>query len=720
MSLRELQNYTYYSKYSRYLPEKKRRENWKESVERVRNMMLEKYKDFPDVHNDISFAYDFVLKKKILGSQRVLQFGGKPILDKNARSFNCTASYIDRLRFFQEAMYLLLCGCGVGFSVQKCHVKQLPDFSKKRIKGEQLPVKTIVIDDSIEGWADSVGHLINSYFTDDYEVIFDYSLIRPKGAYLSSSSGKAPGPDPLRNTHEKIRALLNDRLKEGKTRLRPIDAYDIVMHISDAVLSGGVRRSATLCLFSPDDEEMYNAKIGDWYYKNPQRGRSNNSAALLRDKTTFEQFKKLSESTKQFGEPGFIWVSHEDELWNPCGEAQLYSKTKDGKSGWQFCNLTSINGKKVKSREEFLEFARAAAIIGTLQAGFTNFPYLGPESEEITRREALLGVSITGIMENPKILLKPKNQKDAALEIKKTNEIIAKKIGINPASRLTNLKPEGTTSCFLGTSSGIHPHHARRYFRTVQANNTEKIFQFFKEKNPTACEESYWSANKDDSVIRFCVEVEQGAKLKNEVPALELLKAVKLTQMNWVEAGTVKNRLAIKSLKHNVSNTIHVKEDEWDKVIKFIYDNRKHFAGVSLLPVSGDKDYIQAPFCTIYLPEQMIKHYGDASMFASGLIEDCISSFSNLWLACDCSLGLFKTNGENQGKCIERVKRFADRYFTGNLKKATYLLKDVFNWKLWCDLQREYKNVNYEDLIEEEDFTKLEEELSCAGGKCEI
>lgn len=717
MSLTALQDFTFYSKYSRKIKNENRKETYKEAVTRVKEMMYEKYAQF-NIVDDIDWAYDFVYNKKVLGSQRILQFGGSPVLKHNARGYNCCASYVDRLRFFQETMYLLLCGCGTGFSVQKHHIDKLPNFSKSQQVNRELPKIDYSIDDSIEGWADSIGVLLDSYFNENnaVEVRFKFDKIRPKGSFLSSSSGTAPGPEPLSKALEKIRDILENKKRDGK--LRPIDAYDIVMHESDAVLSGGVRRSSALCMFSPDDEEMYNAKIGNWFYKNPQRGRSNNSAVLLRNSTTFSSFQKLMESTKNCGEPGFIWTDHLDILFNPCVEACFWPQINN-ESGWQFCNLSSLNGKKIKDIELFIEFAKAGAIIGTLQAGFTSFPYLGTVSENITKREALLGVSITGVMENSEILLNAKNQRLAAVAIKEKNEEMANKIGINPAARLTNLKPEGTTSCFLGTCSGIHPHHAKRYFRTVQANTDEEIYQYFKSVNPEACERGYWSVGGTDDVIRFCIEVEKGAKLKNDLPAIDLLKAVKLTQSNWVEAGTIKERLAHPALKHNVSNTINVKPEEWDEVTKFIYNNREFYAGVSLLPVSGDKDYIQAPFCAIYTPKEMIEHYGDASMFCSGLIEDSISSFDNLWLACDAALGLCNGLNESKNKWIERLKKFAGKYFDGNIKKTTYLLKDIYNWKLWLDLSKSYKDVDYTKSSVSQQ-TNYETEVACAGGKCDL
>jgi len=720
MSVKELQKYTFASRYPRWLLDKNRRETWAEAVDRVKGMMLQKY---TSIEEEIELAYSYMHSQKVLGSQRALQFGGDPIFKHNARSYNCCASYIDRLRFFQECMYLLMCGCGTGFSVQRHHIDKLPSLTKQRQGKVQLPKKTFVIPDSIEGWSDAIGVLMSSYFEEpifeeyyNCEVEFDPSLIRPRGAFLSSCAGKAPGPEPLMNSIKKIRELLSG---VGQ-KLKPIEAYDIVMHQSDAVLAGGVRRSATICQFSFDDEEMYNAKIGDWYYKNPQRGRSNNSAILLRDRTTREDFVKLINSTRQFGEPAFIWADDTEQIFNPCVEAQFYGYNHLGKSGWQFCNLCSINGKKAKSKDIFIELAEQAAVIGTLQAGFTSFPYLGSVSEDITKREALLGISITGMMENPEVILNEENQREAAQAIKKKNEEIAEKIGINPSARLTNIKPEGSTSCVLGTSSGIHPHHARRYFRSVQANTTEPIYLHFKKINPIACEKSLWSNNDSDDVVTFCVEVEKGAKLKNDLPAIELLKLVKLTQENWVKAGTVVERCVKPYLRHNVSNTIQVRPDEWEEVIDFIYENRESFAGVSLLASSGDKDFVQAPFCTVYTPKEIIEQYGDASLFASGVIESALNAFDNLWVACDAALGLLKVKLKIQKDWITQAEKFAIRYFEGDIKKMTYCLKDVHNWKRWCDLKREFKEVDYTECIETEDNVVPEQVLSCAGGKCDL
>ena len=726
MSVAELQSYTFVSKYARWIPEKRRRETWRESVDRVKEMMQHQY---PEINGDIDWAYDMMHKKRVLGSQRALQFGGSPILKHNARIYNCIASYIDRIRFFQECMYLLLCGCGTGFSVQQHHIAKLPKLVQKK-EG----TKKFVIPDTIEGWSDSVGVLVSSYFEQDdlfpeyarKTVNFDYSEIRPAGSFLSSSSGKAPGPEPLKKALTNIKKVLDKALKDAlfsNRKLRPIDAYDVVMHAADAVISGGVRRSATICLFSPDDEEMALAKTGNWFHDNPQRGRSNNSALLLRDSTTPEQFSSLMKSVREFGEPGFVWSDSTELIVNPCVEIGLYPVDEEtGQTGWQACNLSTVNCAKIKTKEEFLESCKAASIVGTLQAGFSEMPYLGEVTERILRREALLGVSMTGIMEQHDICLDPDIQKEGARVVKKTNRELAKKIGINPAARTTCVKPEGTASCILGTSSGIHPHHAKRYIRRVQANKMEDIYQHFKKTNPRACEESVWSANDSDDVVSFCIEVPDGAKLKNKVSAIDLLSCVKLTQQNWVMTGRTDSLCVQNFLQHNVSNTINVKPEEWEDVEKFIYKNRKYFCGVSLLPVSGDKDYPQAPFTTVYLPSEMVSHYGDGAVFVSGLIEIALNLWEdNLWAACDALVGLgTKVKGNGKKDWVDRCIRFANKYMGGDIKKLSYCMKDVYNWKEWVDMKRSYESVDYTNCIEEEDNTTPEQEIACAGGACEI
>lgn len=746
MSLKALSEYTFASRYARYDSKLKRRETWHEAIERVKNMHLFKY---PMAAEDINWAFEHVHNKVALGSQRALQFGGDPIFKRNAKIFNCISSYCDRSRFFQECMWLLLNGTGTGFSVQLHHVDKLPNFhiSKSSDLSEE---KVYKIDDSIEGWSDALGVLIASYmphseFSEFYgkKVKFDYSLIRPKGAALSYGVGKAPGYEPLEKALEKMRELINKTIDSGNKKLRTIDAYDIVMHSSDAVLSGGVRRSATLAMFSVNDELMLNSKTGNWYYENPQRARSNNSALLLKNSTTKEDYHKLFESTRQYGEPGIIWSHNTEQLFNPCVEVSLYGYDEKGNSGWQACNLSTINGSKLNTKDNFAIGARVAAIIGTLQAGYTDFAYLGSVSESIIRKEALLGVSMTGIMDHPDITLNKDNLREMAGLVLETNEKIANKIGINIASRATCVKPEGTASCLLGTSSGIHPAHAKRYIRRVQSNAMEMPVQYFKMFNPDAVEKSVWSANGTDEVISFLIEMSDGVITKENMDAVGLLEKVKLVQENWVDAGKRPEKCVQPWLSHNVSNTINVKTEEWPVVENFIYNNRETFAGISLLPATGDLDYPQAPFTKVLTAQELVGKYGEGVLFCSGLIVDGLHAFeNNLWKACDSLLGnyqvvkpedLIVVNDNNMEKYlhdmkmyllqkdwIRRAKQFASRYVQGNLKELTYLLKDVSNNKFWQDLSRVYQDVSWEQMIEQEDNTKIAETVACAGGKCEL
>lgn len=749
MSLQELKHYTFRSKYANYNKEAKRRETWAECVNRSKQMMLEKYQDY-NINDIIEQAYEAVRKKEILGSQRSLQFGGQPILNKNCRIFNCCASYVDRPRFFQEAMYLLLCGCGIGYSIQKHHVNKLP----KLVSSLEEHI-SYTIDDSVEGWSDAIGILINSYFTSGLYsefrskiVKFDYSNIRPKGSKLSYTTGKAPGAEPLKNAIQRIRTILNIALENNQEKLTTLQVHDIICHASDAVLSGGVRRSAMLSLFSHDDEEMIKCKTGNWFSNNPQRARANNSVVLLRDSLTKEDFHKYFQNIKEYGEPGFCFTSNLESLYNPCFEVglygywtydedkfQLWQQNNLGwtkidchpediglQSGWEFCNLSTINGGKCDTKEKFFEACKNASIIGTLQAGFTSFPYIGNITEKIVQKESLLGVSITGIMENSEIILNPEIQQQGAKIVKQTNEIIAQKIGINPAARTTVIKPEGTSSCILGTSSGIHPHHAKRYFRRVQANRTESVYQFFKTINPKACEQSVWSANDTDEIATFCIEVQDGHKLKNQLSAIELLENVKLTQRNWIAFGKTLDRCVQSWLIHNVSNTISVREHEWNEVENFLYNNRKYLCGISLIPESGDKDYPQAPFCTVYSHKEIVNHYGECALFVSGLIERALELYEDdLWKA---SSVLFdkEPRGESKRKWYNQCKKFAKKYLNNDIRKLTYLMKDVYNWKLWLDLNATYTNVNYDNFIEDENEVNIEfkTESACAGGQCLI
>jgi ribonucleoside-triphosphate reductase len=809
MSTESLSAFKFASSYGRYLPDLKRREVPSEAFERVVEMHRQKYAG-QDIEAELGYCLAAMKDGLVLGSQRALQFGGSPILRRNERMYNCSSSYCDRPRFFQETLWLLLCGCGAGFSVQRHHVAKLPPMVSPRAS----IARTFVIPDTCEGWADAVGVLMASYGIVAPEIQgwvgvtaqFDFSEIRAKGSQISSGSGKAPGPEPLRLALEQIRGVLQRRYAMGvpgeDVYLRPIDAYDVVMHASDAVLAGGVRRSATLCMFSADDAEMMNAKTGDWQRENPQRGRSNNSAVLLRQETTWEQFNDIfMQARRQYGEPGFVWADNTEITYNPCVEIGLYpaitkkdmyqvlhgetwranghgsAEGEETSSGWAFCNLCEINSKACKTEADWLRAARAAAILGTLQAGYTTFPYLGNVSEAIARREALLGVSMTGMMDNPKFAFDPAFQRYLAAEIIRVNAEFAPRIGVRPTARATCVKPAGSTSCILGTSSGIHAHHARRYFRRAQANEMEAPLQFYEMHNPEAVERSVWSKSGTDRVVTFCIEVAEAALTRRQVDGLKQLEFVKLTQENWVQAGTVVSRCAQPWLRHNVSNTISIHADQQAAAARYIYENRDSFAGVSILDASGDLDYVQAPFCEVRYADELLADYGDGVFFASGLIVDGLHAFgNNLWLACDAALGITEIKApEYPGRAdllptaikkaydevytqkkdwVRRAHQFASRYFgfePGDLKKVqtamgfpmkstklagihaelekarapllrmTYCLKEVSNLKRWNDLTRQHQPVDFTKMIEAEDGTvSVVLDVACAGGACAL
>ena len=453
-----LSDITVHMKYARYLPKEKRRETWEELVTRNKKMHIKKY---PELQEEIEENYKYVYQKKVLPSMRSMQFGGKPIEVAPNRVYNCAFLPIDHIASFSECMFLLLGGTGVGYSVQKHHVEKLPEIQKPNYKR----TRRYLVADSIEGWADAVKVLINSYFKGGSKIRFDFSDIRPKGSRLVTSGGKAPGPQPLKECLVKVQGILSE--KENGDKLEPIEVHDIVCHIADAVLAGGIRRAALISLFSADDEEMLAAKIGNWWETNPQRGRANNSVVLMRHLITKEFFMKIWERVKESGsgEPGFYFSNDKDWGTNPCCEIGLRP--------YQFCNLTEVNVSDLDSQEEYENRVKAASFIGTLQAGYTDFHYLRDVWRRTTEKDALIGVSMTGISSGKVLEL---NMKAAALVVKKENKRVAAKIGIKAASRTTCVKPAGTTSLTLGTSSGIHAWHNDYYIRRMRVGKNESIY----------------------------------------------------------------------------------------------------------------------------------------------------------------------------------------------------------------------------------------------------
>ena len=472
-------------------------------------------------------------------------------------------------------MFLLLGRTGVGYSVQKHHVDELPEIQKPTSKR----TRRFLVNDSIEGWADAVKALVRTYFFGGSKLRFDYSDIRPKGARLITSGGKAPGPQPLRECLVKLEGILSQ--KENGDKLSSIEVHDMMCHVADAVLAGGIRRAALISLFSADDQEMISSKTGNWWETNPQRGRANNSVVLLRHKIDHSYFMSLWDRVQasNAGEPGFYFTNDKDWGTNPCCEIALRP--------YQFCNLTEVNVSNVVNQEDLEERVRAASFIGTLQASYTDFHYLRDIWKKTTERDALIGVSMTGIASGNVLNL---DMTSAAEQVKLENKRVAELVGITPAARTTCVKPAGTTSLVLGTSSGIHAWHDQYYIRRLRVGKNESIYSFLLENHPELVEDEYFSPHTT-AVISVPQRAPEGSILRTE-SALQLLKRVKSVTDGWVKPGFRKGQNT-----HNVSATISIKEAEWADVGEWMWENRDHYNGLSVLPYDGGT-YTQAPFET--------------------------------------------------------------------------------------------------------------------------
>ena len=565
-----LSDITVHMKYARFLPEEKRRENWAELVTRNMEMHIKK---FPSLEKEIKEAYQFVYDKQILPSMRSMQFAGKPIEISPNRIFNCAYAPVDDLRVFGEIMFLLLGGTGVGFSVQRHHVEKLPSILKPNPKR----TRRFLIGDSIEGWSDAVTALIKSYFKGTSKLRFDYSDIRAKGERLVTSGGKAPGPQPLRECLVKIEGMLD--AKENGERLTSIEVHDMVCHVADAVLAGGIRRAALISLFSIDDEEMLAAKSGSWWETDPQRGRANNSAVIMRHSIDKAKFLKIWERIKESGsgEPGIYLTNDKEYGCNPCCEIALRP--------FQFCNLTEVNVSDLESQEEYEARVKAASFIGTLQASYTDFHYLRPIWQRNTEKDYLIGVSMTGIASG---IVTSLDMKKAAEVVKEENARVAELIGIKPAARCTTTKPAGTTSLVLGTSSGIHAWHNDYYIRRLRVGKNEAIYSYLVNNHPELIEDEYFRPH-DTAVISVPQSAPLSAITRSE-SALNLLERVKLVHSDWVSTG---HRSGQNS--NNVSATINIKQHEWAEVGEWMWNNRKFYNGLAILPHDGGS-YKQAPF----------------------------------------------------------------------------------------------------------------------------
>lgn len=771
-SRKEIGDYIFVSKYARTVHGKK--ETWDQSVDRVMEMHWKHLADdmiisdslLDDLSKEMNFAEKLYRNQIILGAQRALQYGGETLLKHVARNYNCAGSYANRISFFQELMYLLLCGSGTGYSVQKVHVNQLP-----KMKGVDMSKQTTyVIDDSIEGWSHAVNALIESHYFGLPEVVFDSSRVRPKGAFITGGF-RAPGPEPLMKCLSKMSKVL------GKIRGRkatPFEVHRLACLIADAVISGGIRRSALLCQFDADDREMLTCKTGSWFSEYPELARANNSAIIL-PSTPKEVYENIFSSIKQFGEPGIIFSFHPDIVYNPCVEVSGYPQIEiDGEIqyGWFFCNLTEINGSKIKNKEEFFDACRGASVLGTIQASYTSFKVLTEASRLIAERDALIGVGITGMCENPEILFNPEIQDEGARLVQKTNVKMAGIIGINPAARCTVVKPSGNSSQLLGcTSSGIHKFPFKRFIRNIQAANTEQALRYVKEINPMMVKPSVY--NKEvESVISFPVELDDNVLTSEYSSAIDFLEMVRMTKAHWIENGTnfdhpfYKEYPKFARMRMNVSNTCMVKDDEWDDVKEYVWNNRNVFSGISFLPKGGDLLYPQAPYTSVLDEKELAERYGAGAILAGGLIVDGLAVFNDdLWLACDVAMGrnphhltltdqditnfilshlkngklLVEVNGvmisdvnaisshlqslvDKKIDWVRRFKKFAGKYLGGDLTKTEFCLKHVSLFHRWQKL-KDMKHIDWSSITDwDEEWVDAGSTVAqaCSGGSCEL
>lgn len=725
-------------------------ETWKDACADIIDGHRKRYEYNPELEVYLTSALESLEEMGVLASQRNLQYRYPQIMRSNLRMYNCTSTHAMRNTVFQEVFHLALNGCGVGVGLLIPFVKNI-----SRVQKRVLGAKTFVVEDSIEGWSNALGVLMSSYFVDKqpfpeyagYEVKFDYSLIREKGAFISGGF-KAPGSDPLKTAMEKIETLLENWINNEGGELRPIAVGDIICHASNAVLSGGVRRAALDFIVDPNDEEMIMSKTGNWYATNKQRERTNNSVIFIRNLVHKEQFERIVKINDGMNDIGFVFANSWFDMFNPCFEISklpilyygdlskihyddIYEFTKANERlfGVQGCNLNEIVAEKVTNLEQFLRYCRDAAILGTLQAGYTDMPYLDPVSQAIFEREALLGISIIGWMNNPK-MFNPEWLRKGAEVVRSTNRELAKIIGINPAARTTCVKPGGNSEVVAMTIGGVSAEEARQYFRVMQINKENNVAKFMAENMPFMIEESVHSDSKTDYVIFVPVEVPKNAILKNDILGVKHLEYIKMIQENWVIPGTDEELCAYKGINHNVSCTV-VFDGDKQPMIDYIWENKQSFTAISFLGNFGSRSWNQAPRTEVVPMEDIIAKYGVGAMFAAGLIVDGLHYFGeDLWSACeilkDKTIPITGTREQVLLKkyWVDRAKKFAKNYFRGDIDLMIMCLKDVHILHKWETINKKFKNIDLSKILTKPEYKDISDfaAIACGGpnGSCEI
>lgn len=660
-----LSDFVFKQRYANFNKQTMRRESWEEAADRMIDMHVHK---FPNVREELEICRGLVHNKKVVGSQRALQFGGDAILERNVRIFNCASSYADRPRFFAEYLWLLMSGVGAGFSIQSHHVSQLPS-----VRSPQSDIE-FDIEDSTLGFSLAVEALTDAYFGDAPRPQFRFDKIRPRGATLRFG-GKAPGPQPIQKALSCTESIFKAAV--GR-KLTPYEVFCCAMYLAESVGQGGSRRCATIATFDIDDKEMLAAKVGAWYENHPEFSCANISAVGYRPTVTREEFDNIFQYTKMFGEPAVIFQSSKEFTYNPCVEALMCpmlithnghtienytldlidfsqrefwkAKGYQFESGWQLCNLSSINVAKLENKDDFKECVFAAAVLGTVQSAYTDMGYLGDVSKRIVERENLLGLSLSGVMDTPHLALNPTILQEMAKYALDVNEMIAERIGVRASSRVTLEKPEGTTSLVFESSAGLHTRHAQKYIRRVSCDSNDPLLKFYESYNPHAIQNA--SFPKGAKIVAFAEEAPHGALTRHDLTAVEFMEKSKLLFENWILFGNRPHRL--EKGTHNVSMTVSVRPSEWQAVQDYMWENREVFSGVSFLEMGGDYVYENPPYQEVSAPTE------------------------------------------------------------------TSSIAEIAAWNYWNTLKSNTVLVDYNAFYEFEDMTDLVGEIACGGGKCLI